>query len=395
MSADVPATDKPLSPDKNLPPVQPPTFGFLIQLFVVPGVIVAAIVAVWMLFNWLAHMGSDPTQELETIQRGSKSRWLAAQNLAQQLHEDRLQEDRNRSGKYCKDPEFCKKLAAALQQALDRDAYKNEEELQLRYYLTCAMGFIVIDEGTDVLFKAAETQRDECEIPVQIVALASLTKIATTLAERSTPGTEPWSKRAKLRELLLQFSKTPGDYNENGIEFRKYTAGLLGRFNEPEVIQQLEKMLNDFVMDVRFNAANSLAYQGQGSALPIIQEMLEVTSDSLLPGVQARIRKQRIEEQKHAQSVAANEQSRTASRDANKLTEQELQKLTENEKKMAGAERSLIIENALRSAKHLKSKAPQVDLSALYPIIEKLTTDENKPLANFAATSLQELQSPK
>jgi hypothetical protein len=395
MSADVPATDTPLSPDKNLPPVQPPTFGFLIQLFVVPGVIVAAIVAVWMLFNWLAHMGSDPAQELEIIQRGSKSRWLAAKNLAQQLHEDRIQDDKNRAGKYCNDPVFCKKLAAALQQAIERDSYKNEEELQVRFFLASAMGALVIDEGTDVLFKAAETQRVEEEIAVQIAALASLTKIATTLAERSPAGAEPWNKRAKLRDLLLQFSKTPGDYQQPGIEFRINTAFMLGQFNEPEVIQQLEKMLNDFVLEVRFNAANSLANQGQASALPVLKEMLEVTRDSLLPGVQATIRQQRLEEQKRAQSVAANEQSRTASRDADKLTDAEQKLMTENELKIAGARRALIIENALRSAVQLKRKTPSVDLSSLLPVVEKLTTDDNKPLASFAATSLKELQAPQ
>ncbi len=101
--------------------------------------IVAAIVAVWMLFNWLAHMGSDPAQELEIIQRGSKSRWLAAKNLAQQLHEDRLQDDKHRTGKYCNDPVFCKKIAAALQQAIERDSYKDEEELQVRFFLASAM----------------------------------------------------------------------------------------------------------------------------------------------------------------------------------------------------------------------------------------------------------------
>ncbi len=111
--------------------------------------------------------------------------------------------------------------------------------------------------------------------------------------------------------------------------------------------------------------------------------------------MQATIRQQRLEEQKRAQSVAANEQSRTASRDADKLTEAEQKLKDKNELKIAGARRALIIENALRSATKLKLKAPQLDLSSLYPIIEKLATDENKELATFAATSLKELQSPK
>ena len=38
----------------DLPAVQPPSARFIVQLFVVPGLIVAAIVAVWLLWNWLA-----------------------------------------------------------------------------------------------------------------------------------------------------------------------------------------------------------------------------------------------------------------------------------------------------------------------------------------------------
>ncbi|MGC4002477.1 MAG: hypothetical protein QM811_04775 [Pirellulales bacterium] len=66
----------PYSPDKNLPPVEAPTVGFLMKLFFIPGIIVSVIVGVWMLFTWLAHMGSDPQQELKTL-RGNSSAQLA------------------------------------------------------------------------------------------------------------------------------------------------------------------------------------------------------------------------------------------------------------------------------------------------------------------------------
>ena len=44
------------SVDDNLPPVSPPTAGFLMQLFIVPMVIVVIIVMVCLMFNWLAHL---------------------------------------------------------------------------------------------------------------------------------------------------------------------------------------------------------------------------------------------------------------------------------------------------------------------------------------------------
>jgi hypothetical protein len=38
----------------DLPPVEPPTAGFIVQLFVLPAVIVAVVIVVWLLFGKLA-----------------------------------------------------------------------------------------------------------------------------------------------------------------------------------------------------------------------------------------------------------------------------------------------------------------------------------------------------
>jgi hypothetical protein len=54
------STRRTVSQDDSLPPVEPPNAAFLVQLFLVPGVIVAIIVGVWLAFHWLAHLGSDP-----------------------------------------------------------------------------------------------------------------------------------------------------------------------------------------------------------------------------------------------------------------------------------------------------------------------------------------------
>ena len=43
----------------DLPPVQPPSAGFIIQLFVVPGLIVLAVVLVWALFGRIAAGEQD------------------------------------------------------------------------------------------------------------------------------------------------------------------------------------------------------------------------------------------------------------------------------------------------------------------------------------------------
>ena len=44
---------------ETLPPVEPPSAKFIVQLFVVPGLIVAAIVGAWLLFGKLASAEQD------------------------------------------------------------------------------------------------------------------------------------------------------------------------------------------------------------------------------------------------------------------------------------------------------------------------------------------------
>jgi len=58
MSPSDPESDIAQIPE-NLPPVEPPSAGFIIQLFVVPGLIVLAIVGVYLLFGKLATVGQD------------------------------------------------------------------------------------------------------------------------------------------------------------------------------------------------------------------------------------------------------------------------------------------------------------------------------------------------
>src|SRR5919204_119894 len=90
-----------LSPDDALPPVEPPSAGFLVQLFLIPGIIVAIIVAVWLLFHWLAQMGNDPREYVRKLRSNSETRWQAAVNLAGVLHSsagDDVKRDRALAG---------------------------------------------------------------------------------------------------------------------------------------------------------------------------------------------------------------------------------------------------------------------------------------------------------
>ena len=74
-----------ISPDDALPPVEPPSAGFLVQLFLVPAIIVGIIVCVWVAFHWLAQLGNDPQAAVRSLRRNTEGRWQAALNLANDL----------------------------------------------------------------------------------------------------------------------------------------------------------------------------------------------------------------------------------------------------------------------------------------------------------------------
>jgi hypothetical protein len=96
---------------RGLPPVVPPSGKFLVQLFLVPGIIVA-VALVWLLgFSWLFGSATTPDKFLQKLDSSNPDvRWRAASDLAQVL----LRDDRLAS-----DPKFALDLAGRLRQALD------------------------------------------------------------------------------------------------------------------------------------------------------------------------------------------------------------------------------------------------------------------------------------
>src|SRR5690606_15580530 len=100
-----------MSPDDILPPVEPPSAGFIVQLFVVPAVIVTIIVLVWTLFNWLAHMGDDPSNYIKALRRDNAARWQSAVNLANAL--------RRPNNPLKRDANFARELSGLLLAELD------------------------------------------------------------------------------------------------------------------------------------------------------------------------------------------------------------------------------------------------------------------------------------
>jgi hypothetical protein len=258
-----------ISPDDTLPPVEPPSAGFIVQLFVVPGVIVTVIVLVWLLFTWIARGADDPQQYLTSLERGGPSRWQAAANLADALRDGRHTEFRNNR-------EAAAQLVALLDRELDRDADDgalDEKPITLRIFLCRALGEFQVDTGLEVLIKASGVQRNDEEIHVRRAAIAAIAVLADNLSKADPP------QKLDTPELYEALGRLAEDEEDMIREAAAFTLGLVGGERSQS---ELQTLLRDPVPNVRYNAATALARSGRAESLPVLAEMLAADQTAAL-----------------------------------------------------------------------------------------------------------------
>jgi len=253
--SDPPAEPARLDTAATLPPVEPPSAGFIVQLFVIPAVIVAIIVLVWALFSWLAHTGSDPKAYVEAMKRDNENRWQAAGNLA-----DVLRSPGNEDAK--RDVA----LLADLRGLLDSEmaaGNTDDKPLMFRVYLCYAIGEFHLADAMPPLVKAASTERNENEREVRLAALQAIARLIPNI---------PDSKPRESAELRAALMKAADDANPVVRYHAAFTLGVLGG---PEAIAKLKTMLGDLSVDVRMNAATGLARHGQADCVPELLRMID------------------------------------------------------------------------------------------------------------------------
>lgn len=243
-----------LSPGDALPPVEPPSAGFILQLFVVPAIIVSIIVLVWLLFTWLAQMGSDHKKYIEGLSRNNEARWQSAAALA-----DLLNSPGHAALK--RDTDVAQQLSDILDKELK--AGSTEDKLvTLRVFLARALGEFQVIEVVPVLVRATG-QTDSSEIAARRAALEALAVVASNVPElRTTPQPE-----------LMQALSTAAEDDDPAI--RSAAAFTLGVLGTDAANRQLAGMLADAYPDVRYNAATGMARQGDQRAAPMLVEMLD------------------------------------------------------------------------------------------------------------------------
>ena len=261
-------------PPTDLPPVEPPSAGFIVQLFVIPAIIVAVVVVVWLLFGKLAGGERDAMSYVETI-KSPGANWRAAYELTTLVQND---------PKLARDPKLLGELAALLDLDLNR-----QTDAKLLQYLALTLGTFQTLEATtesgrkvdvvEVLCRALEDSRPD---EVRIAAAASLAKQAARLDDTLN---DPRAIKA------LAGTKT-----SEAPELRKIAAYALGFFGGPDAVAALGSALDDPDRDVRYNAAAALARRGDPTPVGHLREMLsDKDLTTLLKATPESERRQAIE----------------------------------------------------------------------------------------------------
>jgi hypothetical protein len=159
-------------PQPGLPPVAPPSGKFIVQLFLVPGLIVGLIVCVLLLFNWLFGGPRSPEAVLRKLDdANTEVRWRAAADLAQVLKRDEHlsgdagfafeladRADRARDASAAAEKAYAERYAALKPEEAKAEASKLEPERNYLQYLSACLGSFRVPAGVPVLRKLAEQE---------------------------------------------------------------------------------------------------------------------------------------------------------------------------------------------------------------------------------------------
>jgi HEAT repeat protein len=232
-------------------------------LFVVPAVIVAGVVLLWLAFNWIARPRvADPEQIVHSLRSSNQARFQRAKALVDMLRmPQRYQLNDNQ--------QLCHALAAMLSEMVDAGV-EAESEVPMRFILAGALGEFSIDDGLDALIKAA--QKDP-ERDIRRKAVNAIAVLGQTFVQRDPPEA---LFHPDLVPMLSAMANQPED--ELLRSEAAFTIGALVQAPDVDsrLIDELALLAEDFYPDARYNAAMGLARIGDLRAVETVSEMLDL-----------------------------------------------------------------------------------------------------------------------
>lgn len=328
-----------------LPPVEPPSASFLMQLFFIPMMIVGLVVMVWLMFSWLARNDSDPKKLVDELRNGGPGSWQKAVNLAQMLRGDRnesLRQDRELAGNL-----------AGLLQDLMKKQNRSADDVLLMQFVSRALGEFEVSSGVPILLQAAKRHEQDADWAVQRAAVQGL----AVHISKATPS--ELARHPDVANVLsdLALDSRGVDENPQAGKLRGEAAYALGVLGGDKALDALELVLDDPVPDARFNAATGLARHGDARALPGLREMLA-------PGD--------WEEILRGDEYADDHSPRLPRTGPGLTTTQEWK-------------RTLIQLTAIQSLLNMAKEYPSLDLEAMIPALERAASESENPKVSVEA----------
>jgi HEAT repeat protein len=250
---DAEAPAEPSDPEEG--PRQTTPF-LVLQFFIFPMAIVAACVAVFVIFGLISSDAKTARDHLADVRRGGGmfgvKRWQAAFAFAGALEGDKGREAAR------KDPELVKETVALFEES------KNDDP-KVRRYLALALGRMRDPGGVPTLLAVVRDPAADQDPETLIHSILALGAIGDGAA---------------VPELVRLAAHT-----DAGL--RKAAVHALGSFDAPEAHSALVRALDEPVADVRWNAALVLARKRDPAAVPVVAKMLDRSALAAVPDLSA------------------------------------------------------------------------------------------------------------
>ncbi len=263
-SSPVPPSSPNADLPEHLPPVEPPSAGFIVQLFVVPAIIVAAVIGLYLLFGKLAAGDTDWRQLVSDIKSDNPNvRWRAALNLAEGLDTD---ESRGVDGQQLASiPEIATALNDLTLQRLQSTVRNEDQQQQLAFLLKALGRMDAVEQILPALTACLEETQD---VEVRKHAMQAVAMIA---GRRQAKGES--LGQTELVDRVITASQSPDPV------LRQHGAFALGLSGGPAAESRLSELLEDPDQMTRLNAAIGFARQDSTRGLDVFLQVLKQSAE--------------------------------------------------------------------------------------------------------------------
>jgi hypothetical protein len=220
---------------------------------VIPAVVVAVVIVVWLLFGKLAGGERDATEYVRQLRLPSAN-WRSAYELASLIQND---------AKLASDSRLLGELTDLLAYELDHN-----ENPRLTQYVTLTLGAFQTLEGSradgrkvDPLDSLSRALEAKYENPIRIAAAASLAKQGARLQGALDDS-----------RVISALARAAGEGEPELRQMATYALGFLGGDEAASALRQ--RIGSDEDRYVRYNAAVALGRRGDPAAKAILREML-------------------------------------------------------------------------------------------------------------------------